>query len=347
MNNINYKKFSEINLNDSFFDSLRQDYDGFDEWFKRKKDQSALVQYDDSNRITGFLYLKIEKQIVSDTIPNITANTILKVGTFKIEAHGTKMGEQFIKKIMDCAVNNNVDVCYATIFPKQIALINLVEQFGFNLYGQKGNGNHKENVYLKQMKLITNNIYKDYPYINTNFARKYLLSIYPKYHSIMFPDSILRTENPNTIKDVSYSNSINKIYVCTMSQVTDLNYGDIVVLYRTAEPGQYAKYTAVATSICVVESVKNQNEFASFDEFYKYSCKYNLFNRDDLEYWYNKGNCKAIKMTYNAAFKQRIVRNDLLVDIGLDASLYWGFFELTDKQFHEIAQIGLVDNILL
>lgn len=289
MNNINYKKFSEINLNDSFFDSLRQDYDGFDEWFKRKKNQSALVQYDDSNRITGFLYLKIEKQIVSDTIPNITANTILKVGTFKIEAHGTKMGEQFIKKIMDCAVNNNVDVCYATIFPKQIALINLVEQFGFNLYGQKGTGNHKENVYLKQMKLITNNIYKDYPYINTNFVRKYLLSIYPKYHSIMFPDSILRTENPNTIKDVSYSNSINKIYVCTMSQVTDLNYGDIVVLYRTAEPGQYAKYTAVATSICVVESVKTQNEFASFDEFYKYSCKYNLFNRDDLEYWYNKG----------------------------------------------------------
>lgn len=37
MNNINYKKFSEINLNDSFFDSLRQDYDGFDKWFKRKK----------------------------------------------------------------------------------------------------------------------------------------------------------------------------------------------------------------------------------------------------------------------------------------------------------------------
>lgn len=346
MNNIDHQKFSQINLNDSFFDSLRQDYDGFDEWFQRKKDQYAFVQYDDHNKIIGFLYLKIENQIVNDIIPNIIANTILKVGTFKIEAHGTKMGEQFIKKIMDYAINNNVDVCYATIFPKQNSLINLVEQFGFNLYGQKGTGSNRENVYLKQMKTLTNNIYKDYPYINTDSARKYLLSIYPKYHSIMFPDSILKTENPNTIKDVSYSNSINKIYVCTMPQVTDLKYGDIVVIYRTAESGQYAKYTSVVTSLCVIESVKTQDEFASFDEFYKYSCKYNLFNRNDLRYWYNKGNCKAIKMTYNAAFKKRIVRNDLLVDIGLDASLYWGFFELTDQQFHKIAQKGLVDNIL-
>ena len=27
--------FSEINLNDSFFDSLRSDYDGFNNWFKK------------------------------------------------------------------------------------------------------------------------------------------------------------------------------------------------------------------------------------------------------------------------------------------------------------------------
>lgn len=59
--------------------------------------------------------------------------------------------------------------------------------------------------------------------------------IYPKYHSIMFPDSILTTENKNIITDVSYTNSIHKIYVCTMEQVENLKYGDIVVLYRTAE----------------------------------------------------------------------------------------------------------------
>ena len=44
-----------------------------------------------------------------------------------------------------------------------------------------------------------------------------------------------------------------------MEQVDNLKYGDIVVLYRTAENGRSAEYSAVATSICVVEDVKEQN----------------------------------------------------------------------------------------
>nr|DAZ36898.1 MAG TPA: hypothetical protein [Caudoviricetes sp.] len=51
----------------------------------------------------------------------------------------------------------------------------------------------------------------------------------------MFPDSILTTEDKNIIKDVSYTNSIHKIYICSMDAVQKLKYGDIVVLYRTAE----------------------------------------------------------------------------------------------------------------
>lgn len=46
-----------------------------------------------------------------------------------------------------------------------------------------------------------------------------------------------------------------------------LKYGDVVVLYRTAEDGKHAEYSAVATSVCVVESVKRQDEFGCFDDF--------------------------------------------------------------------------------
>ena len=80
-NNITHKTFNEINLEDSFFDSLREDYLGFDEWFKRKKDQDAFVQYQDG-KIEGFLYLKIEENLVDDIMPPIYANKILKIGTF-------------------------------------------------------------------------------------------------------------------------------------------------------------------------------------------------------------------------------------------------------------------------
>lgn len=132
---------------------MREDYTGFNDWFRRKSNQDAFVQYE-NNRITGFLYLKIEERFVDDVIPNICAEKILKVGTFKIEAHGTKMGEQFIKVITDYALSENADVCYVTIYEKHSSLIHLVQQFGFELYGVKGTGIYRENVYLKHMRNI-------------------------------------------------------------------------------------------------------------------------------------------------------------------------------------------------
>lgn len=345
MNNIIHKTFVEIDLNDPFFHSLKSDYPGFEEWFRRKKDQDAFVQYE-NDKLIGFLYLKVEKNRVDDVVPVISASKILKVGTFKIDAHGTRMGEQFIKVIMDYAVNEDVDVCYATIYEKHDALIDLVQKYGFEHYGVKGGGTHKESVYLKQMKMVTGDINRDFPLVNVDTAKKYLLCIYPKYHSIMFPDSILTTENKNIIKDVSYTNSIHKIYVCTMDHVEELKYGDIVVLYRTAESGKSAEYSAVATSVCVVEDVKTQEDFSSFDEFYRYASKYSLFDEYDLKYWYNRGGCKTIKMTYNGALKRRIVRHDLIENVGLARNQYWGFFELTNEQFDRIAQIGGISKII-
>ena len=310
MNNIVHRTFSEIDLQDPFFQSLRDDYLGFDDWFRKKSKQDAFVQYE-NNRLIGFLYLKIEEQVVDDIFPKLYADKILKVGTFKIEAHGTKMGEQFIKVIMDYAGNENVDVCYVTIYEKHNSLIKLVQQFGFELYGTKGDDRHRENVYVKQMNKITGDINKDFPLIDINRAKKYLLSIYPRYHSVMFPD------------------------------------GDIVVLYRTGENGKSAEYSSVATSICVVEDVKRQEEFDSFQDFYKYASKYSVFDEKDLRYWYNKGGCKAIKMTYNAALKKRIVRHVLIEKVGLKRDQYWGFFELTNAQFCNIAHLGKINKILL
>ena len=340
MNNIIPITFDKVNLQDSFFQSLREDYDGFDDWFKRKKSQDALVQYDDDGSVIGFLYLKLEEKIVDDVEPNIVADKILKVGTFKIDAHGTKMGEQFIKIILDYAVDECADVCYVTIFEKHSNLIKLVQQFGFEYHGTKGLGTNKESVYVKQMNVVTGNVNKDFPLINISNVKKYLLGIYPQYHSVMFPDSILNNENKSIITDVSYTNSIHKIYVCSIEQVDRLKYGDVVILYRTKEDGKSAYYSSVVTSICVVEEVKNQNDFLSFDEFYEYASKYSVFDRNELFRWYKKGKCRTIHMTYNAAFNKRIIRRDLIEKVGLDENQYWGFFELTDYQFEMITHLG-------
>lgn len=338
--NIKRQTFEDVDLSDKFFDTLKQDYPEFEKWFYSHLDRDAYVLYD-NGRIQGFLHLKIEQDIVDDVRPLICAPRILKVATFKVEAHGTKMGEQFIKIIMDYAIGEEVDLCYVTIFPKHKNLIQLVNDFGFEEYGEKGDPLNPEKVFVKNMKKVTGDVNKDYPVIIKRDANKYLLSIYPKYHSVMFPDSILTTENRHILSDISHTNSIHKIYVCTMG-VEVLKYGDVIVLYRTAEPDRSAEYSAVATSVCVVEEVKQQDDFRTFDEFFDYANQYSVFDRDDLYYWYRRGGCKTIKMTYNAALKKRIVRHDLIEKIGMDREAYWGFMKITDLQFEKIICQGEV-----
>ena len=154
-----------------------------------------------------------------------------------------------------------------------------------------------------------------------------------------FPDSILKTEDRDLLVDISHTNSIHKVYVCSMN-VDVLKKGDIIVLYRTAEDRKQAEYTSTATSICIVEEVKKQDEFSSFEEFYRYASSYCVFDKEDLHGWYNQGKCRAIKMTYNVAMKKRIIRHDLINQIGLKRDQYWGFFELNDKQFYDICEVS-------
>ena len=341
--NLRHSAFGEVDLSDSFFDSLKADYPEFEEWYQKKVDSHAdvYVQYDDNHDLKGFLYMKMEEEsCISDVKPNIIANRILKIGTFKIDSHGTKMGEQFLKVIFDYAIDQAADVCYLTIYEKHAGLINLISQYGFKEYGTKGTGEYLEKVYVKEMYSKTGNILSDYPVVNLQGNRKYMLSIYPKYHSKMFPESILTNESRNIIKDISYTNSIQKVYVCSMQGVEDLKEGDLIVLYRTAEAGRAAEYSAVATTVCTVLETRLQSSFRDFDEFYNYTKKYTVFDRNDLAYWYNRGGLKIIRLVYNFPLRRRIVRHELIEKLGLERDIYWGFFELSDEKFNAIVEYG-------
>lgn len=345
--NLEYATFAQINLNDLFFDSLKKDYAGFDEWFCKKSAEYAYVHYDKENNLDGFLYVKLDGTKVNDVEPVIKAKKIVKIGTFKINPHGTRLGERFIKSALDYAIEEKASVCYVTIFEKHTALVSLLQKYGFRKYGVKKSSNGEELVLLKDLANATGDIIKDYPLINANGRRKFLLSIYPAYHTVMFPDSILNNESSVILKDVPFTNSIHKIYICRMEEIENLRNGDIIVVYRTAEPGRSAEYSSVVTSVCIVETVNNQNEFENFNEFYSYACTYSVFDKADLLKWYKKGNCIAIKMTYNFAFKKRITRHELIESIGLPRECYWGFMRINDEQFCEILEVGGVNESII
>lgn len=342
-------RFSEINLNDSFFDSLKADYGGFEDWFKKKafSGAEAYVQYDNGH-IQAFLYMKDESgEVLNDIIPPRPACKRLKVGTFKIDAHNTKLGERFVKKILDKAIVDNYDEVYVTVFPKHTGLIALLERYGFVKEAEKTG----EGVYFKNMKALTGNLLKDYPLISTHGRRKFLLAIYPKFHTRLFPDSILRNEDDKRyelIKDVSYTNSIHKIYLCFIPDTASLKPGDLVAIYRTNDNLGPAKYRSVITSICQVEEVRTKASFNTVEEYLDYTNKYSIFDRQDLISWYRQKNVIILKMTYNIALSKRVTRGYLLDEVGIPAEYYWGFFQLTDGQFDAILKKGEInENIII
>ncbi len=151
---IQQKFFRNIDLEDEFFNSLRADYDGFDKWFKSKSANTAYVSYNELGNMDGFLYLKIENQAIDDTTPDFAAKQRVKLGTFKIDAHGTKLGERFIRLVFQFAMKNGLKEIYVTVFDKHIGLINLLERYGFQLKARKNQDtiNGREGVYFKNLE---------------------------------------------------------------------------------------------------------------------------------------------------------------------------------------------------
>ena len=346
--NIQLEQFRDIDLADPFFDSLKESYREFENWFKRKASERAYLIKDDSNKVQAFLYLKIEYSSIDDVEPALPQNKYLKIGTFKINAHGTKLGERFIKKIFDYAVANDVQNIYVTSFPNQAGLVSLLKRYGFIKSGTKKSSNGTEDVYLKQIGLISNDVKLDYPIIN-QAGNQYLLSIYPEFHTRLFPDSILNNEKASIIDDVSHTNSIGKIYICKMRGVENLNQGDALIIYRTGDGQGSAYYRAVATSICMVEEVKTKSDFSSLEEFVKYCLARSIFTKEELEKFYKEWyKIVVIKMTYNSALKNRIIRKRLLEEVGLSENEYYGFLRLNSSQFKYIARLGEVSaNIII
>ena len=234
---------------------------------------------------------------------------------------------------------------YVTIFSEHEGLIKLLERYGFKYYGKKvTEGLEKaENVYFKYANTFDNDMFLDYPRINNKNTEKYMLSIWPKYHTRMFPDSRLKTEKNHEIEDISVTNSIEKIYL-SAADISRYKRGDIVVIYRTAENGKSAEYSSVATSICIVEEVKNINDFTDYNEFYNYCCSHSVFTDDELRtFWRTKRYPNLIKMIYNVALKKRPIRRELIQDVGLSRNQRWVSVKLTDQQFNKIVELGEVD----
>ena len=334
------ERFGDIWFEEQFFDSLKADYKEFSQWFKKKEDHVAFTFRNSAGLLDGFLYLKLEEGPILDTTPPLANSRRLKIGTFKINPHGTRLGERFIKRAFDAAVDLKVKSLYVTIFAKHTALVELFKKYGFVQIALKQTVNGLELVLERRIDVVVGDVVLDYPRIPIKESRHFILSLYPAWHSRLLPDSLLKTENSSILEDVSHTNSIHKIYLTAMSGVEHLRRGDTLLIYRTADGGP-AYYTSVVTSLCVVEELTNINQFVTVEQFLAYCAPYSIFTETELRGFYAQRRYPwIIRFTYNLALCKRPNRKALVEQVGLDINGYWGFFQISKQQLQIILQLS-------
>lgn len=346
---INYKALSvrkeyigNIDGTNVFFDSLRDSYHGFDTWFAKKSNEEAYICRSDKNMILGFLYLKTEDKDSDyhDIDPIFKPKKRLKIGTFKIDSTGFRLGERFIKIIFDNAIERKVEEIYVTLFKDRqelLALGALLRRWGFCEYGVKRSNGKEEQVLVKKMNYYNASwtIKENYPNINYDVSKR-ILPIYPQYHTTLFPDSKLKTENEiDFIGNIPHRYALQKVYV-TWGLKDSVREGDILLFYRMGE--KYPKkYSSVITTVGVIDGIVDS--FKSREHFMSYCENRSVFTKEKLEEFWNKhrNNLCVVKFIYIKSLVSKLTLGYLWDEnIVQPPNGPRSFMKLTDSQFEKI-----------
>lgn len=344
--------FGDIDLNDSFFDSFRDDYPDFDAWFNRKADEEAYASFDASGKIAAFLYVKIEglDENYRDIHPEFKPARRLKIGTFKVVTNGYTLGERFLKIVFDNAIRARVDEIYVTLYRRtanHARLAELLIEWGFVEHGWKNSSGGRELVFIRDFRpaVDNNNPKLTFPYISGK-ARKFIVPIWPEYHTELLPDSILRTEDPDEFDESRrHRNALEKVYV-SRSIERDLVAGDIIIFYRTKFDGP-AHYTSVTTSIGVVQ--KLVDGFSNAEEFIAACRQRSVFSDKELLGHWNKNKRNhpfVVYFLFVHSFPKRINLKSLK-ELNIIKEAPRGFERITEKAFTGLIKVSGSDNYFI
>lgn len=342
-----------IDLGDVFFDSFRRDYPGFDKWFNKKADEPAYICVAEDGAPQAFLYLKLEdrNEGYADIQPPFPPCRRLKIGTFKVTLNGHKLGERFLKIVFDNALASKVDEIYVTIFnkdPEQLRLIALLEEWGFVHHGIKKGAGGDEQVFVRDFVPYADplNPTLTFPYMSAH-QRKFLVPIYPAYHTELLPDSILNNEDPNNFEDNKPNrNALRKVYI-SRSFERGMKPGDIIVFYRTKAAGGSAYYTSVVTTLGVVEKV--EAKIGDLDHFISLCRKRSVFTDKDLAlHWnYTPSNRPfVVNFLHTYSFPKR-PNLKALMDENIISEAPRGFEQISDSQFTKLLKLAHANQSLI
>lgn len=241
---------SNLDVKDPIFDTLRGEYQGFDEWFAKKASSGRdcwIYQMTDGS-LGAVLIYKFEQELIPST-PVLPKEKRLKISTMKVSHVGYKIGELLLKLSFDLAIKNNIPEIYLTYFTKNgDFLLDLIKEYGFK---KTSVINHEwteipEAVYVKQIliderEVIGLSAFEISKFFYPNFydgvnVKKFIIPIQPQYYDRLF------TDYPNRqIKIDEYfgrfiieGNTIKKAYL-SHSSTRQMEKGAILLFYRSED----------------------------------------------------------------------------------------------------------------
>lgn len=231
-------------LESDFFTSIRSDYDGFNNWFRRiaMEGRRAWVYRDQGQgeiHAICIFVVQTDEEITDDS--RILRGPALKLCTFKVgdTVRGRKIGELFLRAAFQYASQHNCEHIFLHANPRQQDhLTSLIEDFGFRERGQyKGDA-----VYIKDHPVrppaiqigALEYVRRYYPHYNGGIeVQKFIVPIVPEFHDILFPDwqspgRVLPTNHPRR----HVSNAIKLAYLSNAGSKMP-RPGDVVLFYRS------------------------------------------------------------------------------------------------------------------
>ena len=270
----------EIDHQSSFFDSLREGYPEFNQWWQEKcvkQHRRCWVVYD-AEELAGLIVRKDESADDTDAINR--AQKILKVCTFKVspEKRGVKLGELLLKQVLWYSQKNRYDLAYLTAYEDQVALMNLVEFYGFKNAGRNKNGEFiYERVFYAEKLTRSGGVPAfdlarlHYPrFIFDEKSRGFGIPIKENYHDTLYPDlwsprqADLFAGASGAGKPAQPGNTIRKVYLCrAMSNLGDA--GSILFFYKGASkeaPSQAMTALGILESVTLAHSTRELMQLA-------------------------------------------------------------------------------------
>ena len=241
-----------------FFNSIRDDYDGFDDWFSRKarEGRRAWVYRDvgDDDISAICIYTVQTNERITDS-GGFLPGDALKLCTFKVgeTVRGRKIGELFLRAAFQYATTHRCESIFLHANAAQQAhLTGLIEDFGFQYAGAY----REDGVYVKDHPVEPPEPLNDpfayvrryYPhYMSGPLVQKFLVPILPVYHNTLFPD----WRDPGRGLPAGHpqrhvGNAIKLAYLCHAPSRRP-RVGDIALFYRSRDG-------RVVTTLAVLES---------------------------------------------------------------------------------------------